>query len=230
MSKSLKQFKEQYNDHSIFEQMVQEVLSKDADAGTWIKDFVNSDNPKFAGKSKEQRKKQALAAYYAKQRNEEVESVDESLKGNQKKIDKNHNGKIDGQDFKILRGEKKTNEEVEQVEEGWDDMVKAAKDSVKSGPKPSGGSGVKQGTRYGGGKQTSKPEQEEDKEEPKKKVNEGKHPEDDSVPFAPPYNTTSSPEFVKDKSGAIHTPMSRAKNLAQLAMKKMRKELGQKGK
>jgi hypothetical protein len=35
------------------------------------------------------------------------EDVTEDLKGNQKKIDKNHNGKIDSQDFKILRGKKK---------------------------------------------------------------------------------------------------------------------------
>jgi hypothetical protein len=33
--------------------------------------------------------------------------VTENLKGNQKNIDKNHNGKIDGQDFKILNGQKK---------------------------------------------------------------------------------------------------------------------------
>jgi len=38
--------------------------------------------------------------------NTEVE-VKEDLKGNQKKLDKNHNGKIDGQDFKILKGQKK---------------------------------------------------------------------------------------------------------------------------
>lgn len=31
----------------------------------------------------------------------------EELKGGQKKLDKNHNGKIDAQDFKILKGEKK---------------------------------------------------------------------------------------------------------------------------
>lgn len=31
----------------------------------------------------------------------------EKLVGNQKKLDKNHNGKIDGQDFKILKGQKK---------------------------------------------------------------------------------------------------------------------------
>jgi hypothetical protein len=38
--------------------------------------------------------------------NTEVE-VKEDLKGNQKKLDKNHDGKIDGQDFKILQGQKK---------------------------------------------------------------------------------------------------------------------------
>jgi hypothetical protein len=43
--------------------------------------------------------------------------VAEELKGGQVKIDKNHNGKIDGQDFKILRGEKKVKEEVEQLDE-----------------------------------------------------------------------------------------------------------------
>jgi hypothetical protein len=54
------------------EQEMNEVLSKDASAGDWIHDFIHSDNPKFAGKSKEKRQKMALAAYYAKQKNEEV--------------------------------------------------------------------------------------------------------------------------------------------------------------
>lgn len=49
---------------------IQEVLTKDSEAGEWIHDFVHSDNPKFAGKSKEKRKQMALAAYYAKQRGE----------------------------------------------------------------------------------------------------------------------------------------------------------------
>jgi hypothetical protein len=53
--------------------LINEVLSKNASAGEWISDFVKSDNPKFAGKSKEQRKKQALAAYYAAQRNESTD-------------------------------------------------------------------------------------------------------------------------------------------------------------
>lgn len=55
------------------DQQINEVLSKDASAGDWIHDFINSDNPKFAGKSKETRKKMALAAYYAKQKNESAE-------------------------------------------------------------------------------------------------------------------------------------------------------------
>lgn len=74
----------------------------------------------------------------------------EALKGDQHKIDKNKNNKIDAHDFKLLR------------KEGWDDMVKSAKDAVKSGPKPNGGAGVKQGTAYGGGKQKDeKPVKEE---------------------------------------------------------------------
>ena len=37
--------------------------------------------------------------------------MSEELKGKQKKLDKNHNGKLDGQDFKILRKES-TNDDV----------------------------------------------------------------------------------------------------------------------
>jgi len=53
--------------------LINEVLKASDDAGKWISDFVSSDNPKFAGKSKEERKKQALAAYYAAQKKESVE-------------------------------------------------------------------------------------------------------------------------------------------------------------
>ena len=44
--------------------------------------------------------------------------------------------------------------------EAWEDMVKAQKEKNK--PQPSGGSGVKQGSRYGGSKQKEKPEHDED--------------------------------------------------------------------
>ena len=108
------------------DKLIFEVLGKDADAGDYIHDFIHSKNSKFAGKSKEERKKMALGAYYGKHNEEvkdeyarkvdkylkkkynkeEVEGVDEALIGKQKKLDKNHNGKLDGQDFKILRGQK----------------------------------------------------------------------------------------------------------------------------
>jgi hypothetical protein len=57
-----------------------EVLSKNSTAYNFIHDFVHSDNPKFDGKSKAQRMKMALAAYYAmlkRSRNEEVEPIEE---------------------------------------------------------------------------------------------------------------------------------------------------------
>jgi len=57
-------------------EQVAEVLTKSMGAGEWIKDFVKSKNPKFAGKSKEKRKEMALGAFYSK---EETESVDEGM-------------------------------------------------------------------------------------------------------------------------------------------------------
>jgi hypothetical protein len=95
------------------------------------------------------------------------EIMEKELKGNQTKLDKNHNGKLDSQDFKILRGQKKATEDVEAVEEGWDEMLADVK--KRSGPQPSGGSGMKQGSRYGGSKQKEKPEEEDEpKTKPKK--------------------------------------------------------------
>lgn len=91
-------------------------------------------------------------------------------------------------------------------------------------PESKGGSGVKAGRAYGGAAQKSKPEQED---EPKKKVNESKRPESDTVPFEGPYNSSSSP-VVTDKSGAKHTPLSRVKHLAKQALKKVEKDLGTK--
>ena len=96
-----------------------------------------------------------------------------------------------------------TKEEAEQVEEGWDDMLKSVKDRAK--PQPSGGSGIKQGTRYGGSKQKDKPEHDEDK----KKVTESKRPETDNVPFVTNENK----------------PLVVAKDLAKKSMKKMKTEM-----
>lgn len=69
------------------DEMISEVLGKNAEAGEWIKDFVNSENPKFEGKSKEKRKQMALAAYYAKQ-NESLDEAELGAEGDFKKAPK----------------------------------------------------------------------------------------------------------------------------------------------
>ena len=61
---------------SMKEERVDEVLTKKTSMGDTIADFVHSKNPKFAGKSKKERMKQAMAAYYSKQRNEAYEDND----------------------------------------------------------------------------------------------------------------------------------------------------------
>lgn len=48
---------------------------------------------------------------------EDEDELDEALKGKQHKIDANKNGKIDAQDFKMLRGKKGVKEEVEDLDE-----------------------------------------------------------------------------------------------------------------
>jgi hypothetical protein len=60
-----------------------EVLKASDPTGKWISDFVHSDNPKFAGKSKKERIRMALGASYASKRNEEVDL-------NEAGIPKNH--------------------------------------------------------------------------------------------------------------------------------------------
>ena len=57
---------------------INEVMKKDATAADWINDFLHTDNPKFDGKSKAERKNMALAAYYSmkkrsRNRNESIE-------------------------------------------------------------------------------------------------------------------------------------------------------------
>lgn len=72
----MKKFKE------LRENYLEEKLKASDPAGKYIHDFVHSDNPKFAGKSKAKRIQMALAASYAAKgisKNEEVEEVDEGM-------------------------------------------------------------------------------------------------------------------------------------------------------
>jgi hypothetical protein len=55
-SKTFNELLEDLNDAQV-DKLIFEVLGKDADAGDYIHDFIHSKNPKFAGKSKEMRKK-----------------------------------------------------------------------------------------------------------------------------------------------------------------------------
>ena len=108
----------------------------------------------------------------------------EALKGNQHKIDKNKNNKIDAEDFKLLRKEENVDEALKgnqhKIDKNKNNKIDAEdfkllrkEDTVEENafdyksprqPEPNGGSGVKKGTRYGGSKQKEKPEQEEPKE------------------------------------------------------------------
>jgi hypothetical protein len=220
---TLKKMKESFEE-PVLDELINEVMSKDASAGDWIHDFVHSDNPKFAGKSKAKRKEMALAAYYSK-KNEEA--VNEGLKDMAKKTfkaltggsDKDHLDRLKkdmygGSEVKYAAktlvkhakdplGLKK--EETETVEEGWDDMVKAAQEKVKSGPKPSGGSGKKEGSRYGGSKQKEKPEQE---------VKEAKDPTMDA-------GCGSAPNFATDAT----KPMQAAQSMAKKSLARMRSDM-----
>jgi hypothetical protein len=53
-----------------------EALDPKADAGVWIKDFQQSDDPKFAGKDADKRKEMALAAWYAARRDAGIKEED----------------------------------------------------------------------------------------------------------------------------------------------------------
>jgi hypothetical protein len=56
----------------------------------------------------------------------------ESLKGGQKKLDKNHNNKLDSEDFKMLRGEKKMSEAERTMTRAAKGMMKYGKDGMKA--------------------------------------------------------------------------------------------------
>lgn len=198
----------------------------------------------------------------------------EALKGDQHKLDKNKNGKVDKHDFKLLRKEEtdlaeeathtvdidhmgghdevakkhnitltKTNKtgyshdatgtkknlqkylahhydshedakemHPEVFKEGWDDMLKYVKD--KNGPQPNGGSGKKQGTRYGGQKQK------EDESEKRKEKNESVEQIDElSTDKLKAYKSAAQ----DDRAGYHDSKSSGDKEEAEYAKKKIMK-------
>lgn len=83
---------------------LQEKITKSTPAAEVIRDFIKSKDPRFKGASKKERIKRALGAYYAKQRNEELETFVEEKYGEkyEKKYGpstgKNTVGNLDGDD------------------------------------------------------------------------------------------------------------------------------------
>lgn len=98
-----------HNLHADYDKMlsestvIAEKITKSTPMGDVIRDFEKSDAPQFEGKSMEKRRQMAIAAKMA---------MNEALKGNQHKIDANKNGKVDAQDFKMLRNKNMTAEEI----------------------------------------------------------------------------------------------------------------------
>jgi hypothetical protein len=89
----------------------------------------------------------------------------------------------------------KVKKDADKVEEGWDDMLKAAKE--RSGPQPSGGSGIKKGSRYGGSKQVDAPEKDDEEDEKPKKNKKVKE--------------AAKPDYLDfDKDGNKKEPMKKA--------------------
>jgi hypothetical protein len=240
-----------------FEAELNEVLSKDATAGDWISDFVHSDNPKFAGKSVKKRQKMALAAYYAKQRNESVDdshpvttdTVAGRMPGGMSNTFKQFKVRVSAKDKEAAETKNRIpnsdpmnmtardphvghgglvsippagivhKEEVELDEATPPKNTDIADKSYLKdmGKKPTVKSDLKNFGRFLAGK---------------KETNEGKQPETDNVPFVtnadqPPFDGPYKKidKVTTDKSGAKHTPMSRARDLAQAAMKRVKTEM-----
>ena len=158
------------------DEMINEVLSKDASAGDWIHDFVHSDNPKFAGKSTAERKKMALGAYYGAQK----ESYEDS------------NAPIT------------TDTLAGRMPGGKSNSFKSFKTRVKPL--------AKEGEQKPG---DDTPKIIQPQDTPARKSHEVKEATIAGTPGWVKIKTSD----VKDKSGAIHTPMSRARDLAQKALK-----------
>ena len=164
--------KKETNEEVELDEQINEVLSKDASAGECIDDFVHSDNPKFAGKSKAERKKMALGAYYGHHK-EESDITTDTLAG------RTEGGKSD--DYKKYKVKLKGDIESKAPEAEKPEMT-AARDSIKTEATIAGTPGwekIKDADQKGN---------------------------------------------IKDKSGATHTPMSRAKDLARQAFKKIKNE------
>lgn len=166
----------------------------------------------------------------SKKKVEESEQIDEISKATAKSYtikkmgafyaDKNRSADTMKKDFKglgaahaRLTGAKPTSEEVDQLDElSINKMLTyRSKATEKLGSDPAKDAKRKEGIRVSGEKVKAMLKKEE------VELDEAKEP-----PFEKPYKKAE--DSKTDKSGAVHTPMSRARDLARQAMKKQMKE------
>jgi len=113
-----------------------EKLDPKADASEWIEDFLKSDAPQFKGKSKEERKKMALAAYYsAREKAGLEEGADKDVKGDKEAYRKFFQGMLKKFGVKSpaeLSGDKEK-EFYDAIDAGWkaDDEKKESIEEMK---------------------------------------------------------------------------------------------------
>lgn len=191
------------NEEVELDEQINEVLSKDASAGDWIHDFVHSDNPKFSGKSTAERKKMALGAYYGAQKESYLPAdtaiTTDTLAG------RGTGGKSNSfQSFKsrVKPLDKEGNGNPEKVSQQDPEETKS-RTSIKAKPT------------------NNLAPQKVNNLDPKfgKTPGFSEEVEVDEATIAGTSGWKEMPKNVTDKSGAVHTPMSRAKSLAKDAFK-----------
>lgn len=105
-----------------------EALDPNAEAGVWIKDFIASDAPQFAGKSQEERKDMALAAWYNARREAGIKEEESA--------EIKHDNVVDKREDEDEMPEAPVQEEKDETEdEGDEEDEKVAKtDDAKENP------------------------------------------------------------------------------------------------
>jgi len=179
------------------DEMINEVLGKDATAGDYIHDFVHSDNPKFDGKSKAERKKMALGAYYGAQK-EAYEGSDDAITTDTLagRMPGGRSNSFKSFKIRVKPLDKEGNGDPQKVPSQEPDETPSS-NSIKA-------------KHIGAIERT-------DNLDPKY----GKPNTFKEATIAGTSGWKKMPATVTDKSGAVHSPMSRAKNLAQQAFKKV---------
>lgn len=151
----------------------------------------------------------------------------EELKGNQKVLDKNKNNKLDADDFKILRGEKKMKkEETEQQDESSNPFSKDYKSQIPTKPGEKAGFDSKKistGTVYSK-KHKPEPAEKETTKEEVEQIEETSY----SAKAARAGKDIGKPgkmfKKIAKKAAARYGSMARGKKVAGAVLAKLRKE------